>query len=160
MDGELDPRAAGARRFEGKVAVVTGAGQGIGAATARRLAQEGAAIVIGDMVEETSQRVRNELKEFGASCIISLGELSTWENAQALMAQAYQEYGRIDVLANVAGGTIWFQSFQYYLNPVRRKDYGVEKAFGQAAVGLSWWLQAHATGLSGGGPDAALPIAG
>ena len=57
MAGELDPRAAGARRFEGKVAVVTGAGQGIGAATARRLAQEGASIVIGDMVEETSRRV-------------------------------------------------------------------------------------------------------
>jgi dihydroxycyclohexadiene carboxylate dehydrogenase len=114
MAGELDPRAAGAKRFEGKVAVVTGAGQGIGAATARRLAQEGAAVVIGDMVEETSQRVCDELKEFGASCIISLGELSKWENAQALMARAYEEYGRIDVLANVAGGTIWFQSFQYY----------------------------------------------
>jgi dihydroxycyclohexadiene carboxylate dehydrogenase len=114
MAGELDPRAAGAKRFEGKVAVVTGAGQGIGAATARRLAQEGAAVVIGDMIEETSQRVCDELKEFGASCIISLGELSKWENAQALMARAYEEYGRIDVLANVAGGTIWFQSFQYY----------------------------------------------
>lgn len=114
MAGELDPRAAGARRFEGKVAVVTGAGQGIGAATARRLAQEGASIVIGDMVGETSQRVCDELKEFGASCIISLGDLSKWETAKALMARAHEAYGRIDVLANVAGGTIWFQSFQHY----------------------------------------------
>ena len=114
MAGELDPRAAGARRFEGQVAVITGAGQGIGAAAARRLAQEGASVVIGDMVEESSLRVRDELRNFGASSIISLGELSKWENAQALMARAYDEYGRIDVLANVAGGTIWFQSFQYY----------------------------------------------
>lgn len=114
MAGELDPRAAGARRFEGQIAVITGAGQGIGAATARRLAQEGASVVIGDMVEESSLRVRDELRDFGASSIISLGELSKWENAQALMARAYDEYGRIDVLANVAGGTIWFQSFQYY----------------------------------------------
>ena len=60
MAGVLDAKAAGARRFEGKVAVVTGAGQGIGAATARRLAQEGAAVVIGDMVEESSMRVRDE----------------------------------------------------------------------------------------------------
>ena len=110
----LDPRAAGARRFEGQVAVVTGAGQGIGAATARRLAQEGAAIVIGDMVEESSRRVRDEIRDFGGSAVVVLGELSKWENAQALMAGAYQEYGRIDALANVAGGTIWFQSFQYY----------------------------------------------
>ncbi len=114
MAGELDPRAAGARRFEGQVAVVTGADQGIGAATARRLAQEGASIVIGDMVEETSQRVRADIQEFGGSCVIALGELSKWENAEALMARAIDAYGRIDVLANVAGGTIWFQSFQYY----------------------------------------------
>ena len=114
MPGELDPRAVGARRFEGQIAVVTGAGQGIGAATARRLAQEGASIVIGDMVEETSKKVCAEIEEFGGSCIISLGELSKWENAVALMARAHEEYGRIDVLANVAGGTIWFQSFQHY----------------------------------------------
>lgn len=110
----LDSKAAGARRFEGQVAVVTGAGQGIGAATARRLAQEGAAIVIGDMAAEPSHRVREEIRDFGGAAIVALGELSQWEKAQALMAAAIAEYGRIDVLANVAGGTIWFQSFQYY----------------------------------------------
>ncbi len=110
----LDSKASGARRFEGQVAVITGAGQGIGAATARRLAQEGAAIVIGDMVEESSQRVCAELHEFGAEADYCLGELSKWENAEKLMAFARERFGRIDVLANVAGGTIWFQSFQYY----------------------------------------------
>ena len=114
MAGELDPRAAGARRFEGQVAVITGAGQGIGAATARRLAQEGASIVIGDMVSETSERVCAAVRDFGGSCTVSLGDLSKFENAEALMAAAMEAYGRIDVLANIAGGTIWFQSFQYY----------------------------------------------
>ncbi len=110
----LDSKAAGARRFEGQVAVVTGGGQGIGAATARRLAQEGAFIVIGDMVAESSERVRAAILEFGGSCEIALGDLSKWENAESLMAAAHNAYGRIDVLANIAGGTIWFQSFQYY----------------------------------------------
>ena len=110
----LDPKAAGARRFEGQVAVVTGGGQGIGAATARRLAQEGAAVVLGDMVAETSERVRAAIQEFGGQCEISLGDLSRYENAEALMSRAHDAYGRIDALANIAGGTIWFQSFQYY----------------------------------------------
>ena len=114
MAGVLDPRAAGARRFEGQVAVITGGGQGIGAATARRLAQEGASIVIGDMVAETSERVCEAIREFGGSCVVSIGDLSQWENAEALMSRAIDAYGRIDVLANIAGGTIWFQSFQYY----------------------------------------------
>ena len=110
----LDAKAAGARRFEGKVAVITGGGQGIGAATARRLAQEGAAVVIGDMVEESSQRVCDEIRAFGGEADLCLGELSKWENAQRLMAFAQERFGQIDALANVAGGTIWFQSFQYY----------------------------------------------
>ena len=128
MAGELDPRAAGARRFEGQVAVITGAGQGIGAATARRLAQEGASIVIGDMVAETSERVCAAVRDFGGSCTVSLGDLSKWENAEALMSTAMKAYGRIDVLANIAGGTIWFQSFQYY-TPDQI----------QAEIGRSFW---------------------
>ena len=54
---DLDSRAAGGRRFEGQVAIVAGAGQGIGRATARRLAQEGAKLVVADQVEDTAQRV-------------------------------------------------------------------------------------------------------
>lgn len=114
MVGMLDPKAAGARRFEDQVAVVTGGGQGIGAATARRLAQEGASIVIGDMVAETSERVRKQIRDFGGACEASIGDLSRWESAEALMARAQDAFGRIDVLANIAGGTIWFQSLQYY----------------------------------------------
>ena len=116
MAGELDPRAAGARRFDGQVAVITGGGQGIGSATARRLAQEGASIVIGDMVAETSDRVCAAIREFGGECVVSLGDLSRWENAEALMRRAMETYGRIDVLANIAGGRAYRR--RHHLVPV------------------------------------------
>ena len=66
------------------------------------------------MVSETSERVRLEIQDFGGSCEISLGDLSKWENAEALMVRANDAFGKIDVVANIAGGTIWFQSLQYY----------------------------------------------
>ncbi|SRR5579875_817291 len=110
----LDPAAAGARRFEGEVAVIAGAGQGIGRATARRLAQEGAAVMAADLIEASAERVRSELVEAGAKAATFAGNLSELDNCRALMARTKDVFGRIDVLVNVVGGTIWTQSFQYY----------------------------------------------
>jgi dihydroxycyclohexadiene carboxylate dehydrogenase len=110
----LEPRAAGARRFEDKVCVVAGAGQGIGSATARRLAQEGGVLVLGDWVEASAQKVRGEIADFGGQATVHVGNYSEWETCEALMAHAVQTHGRIDVLVVIVGGTIFFQSFQYY----------------------------------------------
>jgi NAD(P)-dependent dehydrogenase (short-subunit alcohol dehydrogenase family) len=110
----LDPRARGARRFEGKIAVVTGAGQGLGAAVARRLAQEGASLMLADMIEATAQRTCDQLTDFGAQAAIFVGDLSNPDNAKALMAKAKETYSRIDVMVTVVGGNIWWQSFQLY----------------------------------------------
>jgi dihydroxycyclohexadiene carboxylate dehydrogenase len=110
----LDPRAAGGRRFAGKIAIVAGSGQGIGRAAARRLAQEGATVVAADIVESTAQRVADELRAFGASASPYVGDLSQVENCQALMARAKDEYGRIDVLVNIVGGNIWWRLFEHY----------------------------------------------
>lgn len=110
----LEPRAGGGRRFEGKIAVVAGAGQGIGSATCRRLAQEGATVVIGDWVEVTAQRVADELKDFGATAITHIGDYSKWEDCESIMKRAKDAYGRIDTMVAIVGGTIWFQSYWYY----------------------------------------------
>lgn len=110
----LDVRAAGARRFVGSVAVITGGGQGIGSATARRLAQEGATIVIADRVAATAERVRAELAAAGAPAEAFVGDLSDREVAVALMDGVVCTHGRIDVLVNVVGGTIKVQPFADY----------------------------------------------
>src|SRR5258708_11948664 len=63
MSDELDPRAAGARRLRDKVCIVTGAGQGIGRAAAKRLGQEGGKIVVADRGEPAAQQTLGELRQ-------------------------------------------------------------------------------------------------
>src|SRR5499433_2441429 len=88
MAVELDARAAGARRLRDKVCVVTGAGQGIGRAAARRLGQEGGKIVVADRVEASATRTEAELRERGVEATKVLVDLSTLAGAQNLMSQA------------------------------------------------------------------------
>lgn len=114
MADELDPGAAGARRLAGKTCVVTGAGQGIGRAVARRLGQEGGKIVVADRVEEGAARVVDELTAHGVEAVMALVDLSTYAGAEALMTQAVSAFGRIDVLVNNVGGTIWMKPFHLY----------------------------------------------
>lgn len=114
MSGELDPRAAGARRLKDKVCIVTGAGQGIGRATARRLGQEGGKIVIADRVEKGATEAVMELRQCGVDATKTLVDVSTFAGAQELMRVAQAAYGRIDVLVNNVGGTIWIKPYHLY----------------------------------------------
>jgi dihydroxycyclohexadiene carboxylate dehydrogenase len=114
MAGELDPRAAGARRLKDKVCIVTGAGQGIGRATARRLGQEGGKIVVADRVDASATETLSELREHGVDAVKVLVDLATFAGAHELMTQARQAFGRIDVLVNNVGGTIWIKPYHRY----------------------------------------------
>jgi len=103
----LDARAAGAKRLRGKVSIITGAGQGIGRATARRFAEEGAIVMIAERYAETAQRTCNELRAYGAEAETFIADIGTWETAKALMAATAERFGRIDVLVNNAGGSMY-----------------------------------------------------
>ena len=72
---ELDPRAAGGKRLKDKVCIVTGAGQGIGRSTARRLGAEGGTIVVADRVDEGATQTIAELKEHGVEALKVLADL-------------------------------------------------------------------------------------
>jgi len=111
---DLDHRAAGGRRLKDKICIVTGAGQGIGRAAAKRLGAEGGTIVVADRVDEGATQTMAELNEHGVAALKVLVDLSTLTGAKELMSKTVAAYGRIDVLVNNVGGTIWIKPFHLY----------------------------------------------
>jgi glucose 1-dehydrogenase len=106
-------------RLEGKVAIVTGSGSGIGQAIAERLAQEGADCVVDyrDHVEEAQVTV-DKIKAAGGKSILVHADVTSLSDTQNLVEQAYQQLGRCDILVNNAGVEIGANFWE-----VTEKDY-------------------------------------
>jgi NAD(P)-dependent dehydrogenase (short-subunit alcohol dehydrogenase family) len=90
-------------RLEGKVAIVTGAGQGIGEATARRMAQEGARVVVSDLNAETGEAVAGSIGDAGGEACFVPCDVADRDSVRALIDAAERRFGRLDVLHNNAG---------------------------------------------------------
>ncbi|MFF3149899.1 SDR family NAD(P)-dependent oxidoreductase, partial [Streptomyces sp. NPDC057927] len=86
-------------RFQDKVAIVTGAGQGIGEGYARALAAEGARVVVAELNEEQGERVA---KEIGDAALFVKVDVADPASAEAMAAAVMAEFGRIDYLVNNA----------------------------------------------------------
>ena len=92
-------------RLQDKVAVITGAASGIGAACARRFTAEGARVVASDISEAACAALAEELGKAGAKVMVVTGDVTSRADTEAIAKAARDSFGRIDVLVNSAGIT-------------------------------------------------------
>jgi 3-oxoacyl-[acyl-carrier protein] reductase len=85
-------------KFDNRVALVTGGGRGIGAATARLLVAEGAKVAVSDLDETPARETANEIGGLGIAC-----DVSNRDQVEAMVARTVKEFGRLDVLVTCAG---------------------------------------------------------
>lgn len=106
-------------RYAGKVAIVTGAGQGIGQKVAQRIAAEGGNVVLvdrADVVHDVARGIVAAAQDSGSggSATSVTVDLETFSGAQQAVEAALAAHGRVDVLVNNVGGTIWARPYEEY----------------------------------------------
>jgi len=92
-----------ASRFDGKVAIVTGSGRGMGKATALTLARDGAAVVVNDVCRELAEVVAQEIEATGGQAMAYVADVSNETQVQAMVDAAVEQFGTVDILVNNAG---------------------------------------------------------
>ena len=100
-------------RFQDKTIVVTGAGQGIGQRVAERMAEEGGQVLIVDRSDARHDVVKAITEAGGIAHEIAV-DLETFEGCAAAIQKAINLWGRVDILVNNVGGTIWAKPFEHY----------------------------------------------
>ena len=92
-------------RLKDKVAIITGAGRGIGAATAKKFAAEGAKVVIADLNQDDIKTTVEEIKASGGAAIGLIVNVTNREDIDKMLNETIENYGKIDVVVNNAGIT-------------------------------------------------------
>jgi len=89
--------------LDGKTAIVTGAGQGVGRAEALALANAGASVVLNDLPGDAVESVAAEIGAAGGRAVVCAGDVSSWETGEKLLATALDQFGSLDIVVNNAG---------------------------------------------------------
>lgn len=94
------------QRLSGQVAIVTGGAQGIGGATARRLAEEGANVLIADIDREAAERNVESIRAAGGTAAMMIADVSKHDDIRAMIDQAVRSWGKLNILVNNAYGGV------------------------------------------------------
>jgi 3-oxoacyl-[acyl-carrier protein] reductase len=92
-------------RLRDKVALITGGGSGIGAAVAKRFAEEGALVAVADVVPQGGEEVVNEIAAGGGKAIFTQADVRKADEVSGMVDRVVKEFGRLDILINNAGVT-------------------------------------------------------
>jgi 7-alpha-hydroxysteroid dehydrogenase len=126
-------------RLDGRAAIVTGAGRGIGAATAVALAEAGADVLVAARTEDQLRKIASDIEATGRRAAVVVADLTDLSAAAALPRAAVEAFGRLDVVVNNVGGTIpnaFLDTTVEYLEEAFRFNVGIAHAVTRAAVPL------------------------
>jgi len=93
-------------KLEDRVAIVVGGGSGIGRASSKLLAQEGARLMVCDIMKETADKVAEEIREAGGEATSFQIDMTREEDCLKMAKATVDKYGKIDILCNIAGGSM------------------------------------------------------
>ena len=91
------------KRLEGKTAVITGAGSGFGALSAKLFAEEGAKVVVADCNEEGGMQTVKEIEEKGGIAVFIKTDVTKSEDCKRMVETAVEKWGKLDIIFNNAG---------------------------------------------------------
>ena len=94
------------RSVEGKVALITGSGSGMGRATSYVFAEAGAKVVVSDINEKQIEEVSSEINSSSGTCLKQILDVTNQENIKVVIANVIEEFGQLDMLINNAGISI------------------------------------------------------